>query len=541
MMRSLLILILFFISFTTKAQWFERITTFCTSNCFGGAYPVSDSNELFFTYSDMSNNAPYLYRSDGTHLGTKKMANLPAWGYGYKFLGDKIIFKSGPILIPGPSLMMVSDKTDTGSMQLITPDISGVTDNYDDIAIVNGKAIFSSVHSIAGYVPCVTDGTVANTGLLYENPPYAISNPSNYRVADGKVYFAANSPEPALWVTDGSSQGTRKIKNVVVSRLKPSLLGGEDVPIALAAYNGKIFFTAFDSTHGHELWVTDGTEAGTQLFKDLLPGAASAYPLCYAVAGGKLFFVAGEVIGSDIISRSLWVTDGTSTGTKKISTNFIQRLDLAYKDDFLHVYGDKVYFTLNDLYQGLWRSDGTAQGTMMVNRDITYADYFVNYKGRMYFAAKSYNNDRTVKYCQMWQSDGTTAGTGMLSPPNPVAPCAVNWTIVEHQDALYFAAEYNAGKYDLIKFTSPYLNVENTNQIDADILYPNPATDKVNLQLENNAPAQVRIYTVTGNLVLQQNLTSSNPVISITELPAGFYMVHIRQGETLKLSKLVKI
>lgn len=40
----------------------------------------------------------------------------------------------------------------------------------------------------------------------------------------------------------------------------------------------KAFFAATDSEHGEELWVTDGTKAGTKMEKDIVPGTASSNP-----------------------------------------------------------------------------------------------------------------------------------------------------------------------------------------------------------------------------------------------------------------------
>ena len=39
-----------------------------------------------------------------------------------------------------------------------------------------------------------------------------------------------------------------------------------------------LFFTADDGTNGRELWISDGTTAGTVMLKDINPGAAGSSP-----------------------------------------------------------------------------------------------------------------------------------------------------------------------------------------------------------------------------------------------------------------------
>lgn len=70
-------------------------------------------------------------------------------------------------------------------------------------------------------------------------------------------------------------------------------------------------FSANDSVTGTELWITDGTAAGTSLFKDINPGLGDSNPSqLTALGNGTFLFAASGTLG-----RELWITDGTAAGT----------------------------------------------------------------------------------------------------------------------------------------------------------------------------------------------------------------------------------
>ena len=48
---------------------------------------------------------------------------------------------------------------------------------------------------------------------------------------------------------------------------------------ARTAAGGRLFFSNRDTAHGEELWVSDGTVAGTRMLTDLNPGAGEPRPL----------------------------------------------------------------------------------------------------------------------------------------------------------------------------------------------------------------------------------------------------------------------
>jgi ELWxxDGT repeat protein len=79
--------------------------------------------------------------------------------------------------------------------------------------------------------------------------------------------------------------------------------------------NGKWLFTANDGTHGRELWVTNGTAAGTLMLSDIYLGNSSGIATIfeYKVRGNLLYFAANDGISGE----ELWVTNGTAAATLK--------------------------------------------------------------------------------------------------------------------------------------------------------------------------------------------------------------------------------
>src|SRR5437879_642437 len=69
-----------------------------------------------------------------------------------------------------------------------------------------------------------------------------------------------------------------------------------------------LLFTAVGDNTGRELWKTDGTESGTTIVKDILPGAGNSFAAFLVNVGGTVFFAAND--GAN--GGELWKTDGTT-------------------------------------------------------------------------------------------------------------------------------------------------------------------------------------------------------------------------------------
>jgi ELWxxDGT repeat protein len=231
---------------------------------------------------------------------------------------------------------------------------------------------------------------------------------------NGKLYFAANDGINGreLWVSDGTTAGTQLVADIFGSNNYGFNFGS--YPRYLTKLNGKLYFAADAGINGRELWVNDGTTAGTQLVADINSGSYGSNPFGFTEFNGKLYFSADDGING----RELWVTDGTTAGTQLVAD-----INSGSPSQFTELNG-KLYFVTNDFPKhSLWVTDGTTVGTQLVadignplspGQQRVPIRELTKFNGKLYFSA-----DNGANGYEPWVSDGTTAGTKLLKDINP--------------------------------------------------------------------------------------------------------------------------
>lgn len=123
----------------------------------------------------------------------------------------------------------------------------------------------------------------------------------------------------------------------------------------------------YDTNNHYNLWVSDGTAAGTSELQVAGTFPLGLIPQDMTPFGTKVLFNGDDQAGHN----NLWVTDGTGAGTSELSVagasaNGLNPLGIT-------VLGSKVLFEGVDASNqtGLWVSDGTAAGTRSAHRAIT--------------------------------------------------------------------------------------------------------------------------------------------------------------------------
>ena len=180
----------------------------------------------------------------------------------------------------------------------------------------------------------------------------------------------------------------------------------------LTVVGERVFFLSQTSAAGVELWVSDGTEAGTHMVKDLTPGPESSTINRLTCAGELLYFE----LRKGHADSQLWRSDGTADGTFALtdvappSANSTAMLPLAVLNGELYF---RIYQQDPPIGCELWKSDGTVIGTGIVRetapgRASANPHDFVEYNGKLYFTSLSEVGP------ELFVTDGTFAGTHIV-------------------------------------------------------------------------------------------------------------------------------
>lgn len=192
----------------------------------------------------------------------------------------------------------------------------------------DGNALmFVANDGASGFEPWWSDLRPAGTRRLLDLTPGSASTHVSAGVAvrDRVVFWAnlaATGNEP--WTTDGTPAGTTLLADLEpgTGDSTPGFSGGRGVVLA---GQRRVVTPIFTSAFGNELWITDGSSAGTSLLADLNPGPASSVstgPWRAWSAGTSLIFAADdgthglEPFAIDLEGARSWLIGGCSRATR---------------------------------------------------------------------------------------------------------------------------------------------------------------------------------------------------------------------------------
>jgi ELWxxDGT repeat protein len=289
-------------------------------------------------------------------------------------------------------------------------------------------------------------------GMYDETTPFE-STPRSFYTFKDEVYFSAFAEGKGfeLHKTDGTENGTVLIKDIY-----PDGVGGTNTTTEFIAFKEKLFFSAFSdkspkNTYNKELWVSDGTTAGTTKLKDINAQSYSD-PHNFMIMGDSLYFIARDSSNTD----HLWLTDGTGMGTKHVNDTLADKSVRVLK--ILGVCNNRLLFAGTEDIHGaeLWATDGTKEGTTLI-KDVNSEP---GYDGLKYDKAVAmYNNElyfvgANSKYgTELWKTDGTAEGTYIVADINHTGQDSSAHAYVqlyyEFDGKLVFTAKDSTNKYNI--------------------------------------------------------------------------------------------
>jgi ELWxxDGT repeat protein len=407
----------------------RRVTDFIPRAPFGESLGDGQlarlGNLLIFSAQEDSLPRRFLWLSGGTPETTRRLdgcaGGCPEASLGtLETIGNRVVF--GARNSRGQVQPWGTDGTGAGTQRLA--DVSLI----DTPVLLSGRMFFAGVDSGGAYGVWKTDGTAAGTvrlANLGRNPfSGGFSEGFSPVAAGGRIFFPTRSEdnEPQLWVSDGSTGGTR-----VIALLRSF---SSSSPFAFTPFSGGALFGAREGNEIN-LWRTDGTAGGTSRVK------SGILPVSIVPAGGTAFVLSSN---SSFDRFKIWRTDGTETGTSEI----VPAGGRVLRE--LAPFGGGAVFAVEreDHRISLWQSDSTPAGAhsfAVLPDGITTVQALQSLASRLYFFAYQEGVDR------LWTSDGTAAGTRPVGSEDGFN-LSTKPRFVPFGDSAYFADSFNLWKTD---------------------------------------------------------------------------------------------
>lgn len=504
-------------------------------------------------------------------------------GAGISLMTDAngILYYKGTDGIHGKELWK-SDGTESGTNMII--DLYPGEDGSElyEICYSGGKVFFYAKSDDTGGALWVTDGTEAGT---FNPVGFVDDTPTDFLYLtdfNGTLFFRYydNVHGVELWTSDGTSEGTAMFKDINE--------GGYGSGISqMVNANGRLFFKATDDVYGKELWTSDGTVDGTLMVKDICEGDDGCNLLNVFPCGSKVFFMANEQGYSVSDDLDLWVSDGTEAGTFKVKELNMTSYEVENTDFKMTDVNGTLYFKYEDDTYGqeIWKSDGTVAGTVLLKdiapgTDNSGASFLTNLDGMLFFKATDQVHGK-----ELWVSDGTEAGTHMVKDIFPGSDGSVLQGITAYNGRVFFYAQNSSADYyhDLwasdgteegtviiseeisdydhleevqmkvsgntlffTAYTSAYAELwkysESGLGIDESIEKEDFAkvyggVNRIQIDLIEHNEAAVYVYDLSGKLIRQLKTTSQSN--SINQLESGIYLVRVVANQQIKSTKVL--
>ncbi|MBD1862415.1 MULTISPECIES: cadherin-like domain-containing protein, partial [Trichocoleus] len=290
------------------------------------------------------------------------------------------------------------------------------------------------------------------------------SSPYNLTNVNGTLYFSAtNSANGSeLWKIDPATS------NPV--RLEIEAGPGSSYPSSLTNVDGTLYFRAYNSTNGYELWKIDSSTGSPVLVSDIYPGTSSyydyysggyspnsSYPSSLTNVDGTLYFRAYNSTNG----YELWKID-SSTGSPVLVSDIYPGTS-SYYDYYSGGYSPNssdpssltnvngtLYFRAYNSTNGseLWKIDPATGSPVRLEIEVgtgsSSPDNLTNVNGTLYFVATNSSNGR-----ELWKINPQTNSPELVVDFNSGVSSSNPVILGFENDNLYLSADNGANGPEL--------------------------------------------------------------------------------------------
>lgn len=456
----------------------------------GSSFPANltvSGNLLYFTAND-GVFGKELWKSDGTFQGTVMVKNIDP-GINTPSHPNSLFDYNGTLFFGATNgnqglELWKSDGTENGTIMVRDINEGNQDSMPGNFSIHNNYLYFSATTGQQGRELFRTAGDELSTVLVSDIYPGSSgsgansSNPSAVISLGNNPYFtAANGPTRTLMTISGN-QSTAAIVSI-----------GNNVEWLTKSGNS-LFYRAFNSISGTELYVSNGVIGGASLVKDIRSGNANSSPSGFVDANGTLFFRADNGING----VELWKSDGTEEGTMMVK----------------------------DIMPG---ATGSASSNSSLGKMI---------QNKLFFRA----NDG-VHGNELWVSDGTENGTYMVMDLNPGSGFSEPWDFIEFNNSVYFTATTSTTGRELYKLDLANLSTANYSTKNNSFQHYYNPNQKTLTVLNIEEKSNLKLFDISGKEISKHLVTTPSIEINLNGLAKGIYIIKLENNTFSETKKFV--
>jgi ELWxxDGT repeat protein len=301
---------------------------------------------VYFWARADEDSGPDLWRTDGTSDGTERVAFIFHQTNTLKVVGSTLYWTAYSAdynllwLYKSDGTQMGTRVVDTFRQDWDNAECFG----SNEIVAIGSTVYFAAegLFSNKGTELWRSNGTLSGTKIVKDVRVGTRSScPDNLVVLGKTIYFSvggAGGTATELWKSNGTAGGTTRVRRIQSAPVE-SGIG------CFVSAGTVLYFCASDGVHGNELWRSNGTFAGTKMVKDINRGTADGFGYSFVIGSKQYFWADDGVHGWEP-----WTSDGTATGTMIIADVNVGRVGSVPDNGeggFVSL-GSWIYFVANN-------------------------------------------------------------------------------------------------------------------------------------------------------------------------------------------------